>query len=109
MAWAAAAGLSLPMAARLSWRAPARAQAHRSGLACAAGGEVGVVSASANGTVVLWPEAELRGMSEAAGFVLPGGSGCAPGLADARPLTISDVRPCRWAPAEAVSLPKELH
>ena len=74
-------------------------QAHHSGLVCAAGGEVGVVTASTRGTVVLWPEAELRGNSEAAGFVLPGGGGEEAGSAadglptNGRPLTITDVRP----------------
>lgn len=73
-------------------------QAHHSGLVCAAGGEVGVVTASTRGAVVLWPEAELRGISEAAGFVLPGSEGDEAGAAaepptNGRPLTISDVRP----------------
>ena len=74
-------------------------QAHHSGLVCAAGGEVGVVTASTRGAVVLWPEAELRGISEAAGFVLPGGEGEEAGAGadepptNGRPLTISDVRP----------------
>ncbi|KAK9845513.1 hypothetical protein WJX81_008391 [Elliptochloris bilobata] len=82
--------------------------AHHSGLVCAAGGEVGVVTASARGTVVLWPEAELRGMSEAAGFVLPGADGDGAGGADGdellvygRPVTISDVLRRYFTPASA--------
>lgn len=73
-------------------------QAHHSGLVCAAGGEVGVITVSTRGTVMLWPEAELRSMSEAAGFVLPDADGEGAGNADdglptfGRPLTISDVR-----------------
>ena len=46
-------------------------QAHRSGLVAAVGGNVGVVTAGTLGGVMLWPEAELRGVAESAGFVLP--------------------------------------
>ena len=46
-------------------------QAHRSALACAVGGSIGVISAGVFGSIMLWPEAEIRSMAEAQGFMLP--------------------------------------
>ena len=46
-------------------------QTHRSGLVQAVGGDSGVITRGRFGTITLWPEAELRSLAEAAGFVLP--------------------------------------
>ena len=46
-------------------------QAHRGGLVHAVGSGAAMVSASRFGAITLWPEAELRSIAEAAGFVLP--------------------------------------
>ena len=46
-------------------------QTHRSGLVQAVGGDSGVITRGCFGTITLWPEAELRSLAEAAGFVLP--------------------------------------
>ena len=46
-------------------------QAHRGGLVHAVGSGAAMVSASKFGAITLWPEAELRSIAEAAGFVLP--------------------------------------
>lgn len=46
-------------------------QAHRSALACAVGGSIGVISAGVFGSIMLWPEAEIRSLAEAQGFMLP--------------------------------------
>ena len=46
-------------------------QAHRGGLVHAVGSGAAMVSAGRFGAITLWPEAELRSIAEAAGFVLP--------------------------------------
>ncbi|KAK9862943.1 hypothetical protein WJX84_012116 [Apatococcus fuscideae] len=46
-------------------------KAHRSALACAVGGSIGVISAGVFGSIMLWPEAEIRSLAEAQGFMLP--------------------------------------
>lgn len=46
-------------------------QAHRGGLAHAVGSGASIVTAGVYGSVVFWPEAELRSVAEAVGFVLP--------------------------------------
>jgi hypothetical protein len=40
------------------------------GLAAATGGRIGVITAGNSGTVVLWPEAELRSAAEADGLTI---------------------------------------
>ena len=68
-------------------------QAHRGGLVQASGSGATMVTASRYGTVILWPEAELRSIAEGAGFVLP--SRAPPGIASSgstRQTTISQVR-----------------
>ena len=35
------------------------------------GGEIGLISASESGTVLMWPESDLRQAAEGAGFVVP--------------------------------------
>lgn len=46
-------------------------QAHRGGLAHAVGSGASIVTAGVYGSIVFWPEAELRSVAEAVGFVLP--------------------------------------
>ena len=46
-------------------------QAHRSGLVQAVGFDSGVITCGNFGSITLWPEAELRAVAEAAGFILP--------------------------------------
>jgi hypothetical protein len=66
-------------------------QAHRGGLAHAVGSGASIVTASVYGSVIMWPEAELRSVAEAVGFVLPMRSPAAQG--DGHRVSISQARP----------------
>ena len=49
-------------------------QAHRSGMVSAIGANSGIITCGIFGSVMWWPEAELRSCIEAAGMILPGES-----------------------------------
>ncbi len=66
-------------------------QAHRGGLAHAVGWGTAIATAGAYGTITLWPEAELRSIAEAAGFVLPQRPPQFAGDAASARLSISEV------------------
>ena len=68
-------------------------QAHRGGLAHAVGWGTAIVTAGMYGTITAWPEAELRSIAEAAGFVLPQRPPQFAGDAASARLSISEV--CR--------------
>jgi hypothetical protein len=73
-----------------SWRvAP---QAHRGGLVHAVGFGSAIVTAGMYGTITMWPEAELRSIAEAAGFVLPQQPQHIVGDASNPRITISEAR-----------------
>lgn len=67
-------------------------QAHRGGLAHAVGFGSAIVTAGMYGTITMWPEAELRSIAEAAGFVLPKNPYAAE--AGSPRITISEVCVC---------------
>lgn len=55
------------------------------------GSGASIVTASVYGSVIMWPEAELRSVAEAVGFVLPTRSRAAQG--DGHRISISQARP----------------
>ncbi|DBB01412.1 TPA: hypothetical protein ACH3X1_000077 [Trebouxia sp. C0004] len=68
--------------------ASTRFQAHRSGLRMCVAGDSGLVSVGAFGSMMVWPEAELRSVAHAAGLCLTDrydGTVAAAGATDTRP------------------------
>ncbi|BDA45524.1 probable serine/threonine-protein kinase CTR1 at C-terminar half [Coccomyxa sp. Obi] len=73
--------------------------AHRGGLAHAVGSGASVVTAGVYGSIVFWPEAELRSVAEAVGFVLPNRRAAQQG--EGRRVSISQVLQRYFTPHSA--------
>ena len=72
-------------------------QAQKGGLVHAVGSGSAIVTSGRFGSIMLWPEAELRSVAEAAGFVLPPPRSTGPATSDA-PHQLSISQASTYAP-----------